>query len=419
MSDGADRAVGADRAITVGGLWGAGVRRLTTGLVLTVTLVAFESLSVATVLPVVSRQLGDLRLYGWVFSAFFLASLIGIVVAGGLADRTGLALPLTAGLAFFAAGLVIGGLAPDMPTLVAGRAVQGLGAGAVPAVAYAAIGRAYPGHLRPRMFAVLSTAWVVPGLIGPALAAVIANAASWRWVFLGIVPLVALSGLLTGPAMSRVGPPSAPEGAAQGLPSALWVTAGAAAFLAGLSVTSPLPAALLVCAGLGAAAPALRKLTPEGTLRGRAGLPAAVGARGVLTFAFFAADAYVPLSLTSVRHTSTTFAGLTLTASTIAWTAGSWWQAHRLAGAGPRRLVSTGMAVVAAGVIGMATLLVHQVPLAFAPIWWAVAGFGIGMAYSPLSVTTLDAAPPGQEGRASAGLQLADVLGVALGTGIA
>ncbi|HEX4254920.1 MAG TPA: hypothetical protein VH089_07530, partial [Streptosporangiaceae bacterium] len=70
-----------------GGIWTPERRPLTIGLVLAVTLVAFEALAVATVLPVVSRDLGDLRLYGWVFSAFMLSSLIGIVVAGTLADR--------------------------------------------------------------------------------------------------------------------------------------------------------------------------------------------------------------------------------------------------------------------------------------------------------------------------------------------
>ncbi len=149
------------------GIWAPAQRPLTVGLVLAVTFVAFEALAVATILPVVGRQLGDLRLYGWVFSAFLLASLIGIVLAGTLADRVPLGRPMLAGLVLFALGLIIGGTAPDMLVLVAGRAVQGLGAGVVPAVAYVAISRCYAEEARPRMFAVLSTAWVVPGLIGP------------------------------------------------------------------------------------------------------------------------------------------------------------------------------------------------------------------------------------------------------------
>src|ERR1700728_1641892 len=117
-----------------GGIWAPAYRTLTVGLVLAVTFVAFEALAVATILPVVGRHLGDLRLYGWVFSAFLLSSLIGVVIAGTLADRVPLGRLMLAGLALFALGLIIGGTAPSMVVLVAGRAVQGLGAGGVAGV---------------------------------------------------------------------------------------------------------------------------------------------------------------------------------------------------------------------------------------------------------------------------------------------
>src|SRR6202035_5344941 len=123
-----------------------------------------------------------LRLYGWVFSAFFLSSLVGIVVSGALSDTRGIGLPLIGGVVIFGAGLAVAGTASDMPVLVVGRVIQGFGAGTVPAAAYAAIGRAYPERVRPTMFATLSTAWVLPGLIGPALAAQVANHFGWRWV---------------------------------------------------------------------------------------------------------------------------------------------------------------------------------------------------------------------------------------------
>src|SRR5256714_4280551 len=132
-------------------------RGLTVGLVLNVTFVAFEALAIATIMPLVADDLGGIALYGWVFSAFLLADLVGIVIAGELADRFGPALPFGAGLALFAVGLLIGGLAPSMPVLVAARAIQGFGAGAIPAVAYGGIRRTFPHALRPRLFSVLST----------------------------------------------------------------------------------------------------------------------------------------------------------------------------------------------------------------------------------------------------------------------
>jgi MFS family permease len=402
-----------------GGIWAPARRLLTVGLVLAVTLVAFEALAIATILPVVSRHLGDLRLYGWVFSAFLLASLIGIVVAGTLADRVPLGRLMLAGLALFAFGLVIGGTAPDMVVLVAGRAVQGLGAGVVPAVAYVAISRCYPEESRPRMFAVLSTAWVVPGLIGPAIAALVAAAVGWRWVFLGLIPLVIVAGILVVLALRYVPPPASPGTAAVPYLAVLGLVAGAGGALASLS-SGVVP--VVVAGGIAGSAllaVSLRRLTPPRHLSARPGLTATIFSRALLTCSFFAGDAYVPYAIVTVRHAPTVLAALALTASTLTWTAGSWVQARWIARYGPRRLVRPGECLVAIGLGVMCVVLLPSVPPELAIVAWAVAGLGIGTAYSPLSVTTLDLAAPGEEGRATSALQLCDVLGQAIGTGVA
>jgi MFS family permease len=400
-----------------GGIWAPARRPLTVGLVLAVTFVAFEALAVATILPVVGRHLGDLRLYGWVFSAFLLASVIGIVLAGTLADRVPLARPMLAGLALFALGLVIGGTAPDMPVLVAGRAVQGLGAGVVPAVAYVAISRCYPEECRPRMFAVLSTAWVVPGLIGPAVAALVAAAVGWRWVFLGLLPLVIAAGVLVVLALQHVPPPERPGTATVPYLAVLGVVAGAGTALASLSSGVVPVVAVGAIAGGAVLAVSLRRLMPPRNLSARPGLAATLLSRSLLTCCFFAGDAYVPYAIVTVRHAPTALAALALTASTLTWTAGSWVQARCIARYGPRRLVRPGECLVAVGLALMCVVLLPQVPPALAVVAWATAGAGIGTAYAPLSVTTLDRAAAGEEGRATSALQLCDVLGQALGTG--
>ncbi len=180
-----------------GGVWSPGRRLLTTGLILLVTLVASEALAVAVVMPRVERSLGDLPLYGWVFSGFFLGQLVGIVVAGRASDRIRPLVPFAVGLVLFVVGLTLAGTAQSMDVLVAARILQGLGAGALPAVAYVCIGRQYPSGSQPRMFALLSTAWVVPSLAGPAAAAVVGQHFGWRWVFLGLVPVVLACGVVT------------------------------------------------------------------------------------------------------------------------------------------------------------------------------------------------------------------------------
>jgi MFS family permease len=414
------------------GLWAPPNRALTIGLVLAITIVAAEALAVVTVMPVVARDLGGLWLYGWVFSAFMLGSIVGIVAAGREADRQGPAIPFLAGLVLFSAGLAVAGLAPSMPILVAGRALQGIGGGAVPAVAYASIGRGLPGRLRPRMMAVLSTAWVVPGLAGPALSAEVAHLFGWRWVFLGLLPLVATAGLIAVPSLNRLGPAGTRHAGEHRLSDGVRVAAGTALILAGLTLAAGGCAvagrrgagvnglaglALLLAGGL-IGLPALRRLVPPGTGRARPGLPVTVLTRGLLTFAFFGADAYVTLTITVLRHYSTVLAGLAVTGSTLAWTVGAWAQAHLSTTWPGRRLVRLGLVIILAGIAGMMTVLDQAVPILAGLLAWTLAGLGMGIGYAPTTLMMLREAPPGREGWASASLNLADVLGTATGIGV-
>jgi MFS family permease len=378
-------------------------------------------------MPVVARDLGGLRLYGWVFSGFMLGSVIGIVAAGREADRRGPAVPFVAGVVLFGAGLALAGLAPSMGVLVAGRVLQGVGAGAVPSVAYAAIGRSLPETLRPRMMAVLSTAWVAPGLVGPAVSAEVARLFGWRWVFLGLLPIVAVAGTIAVPALVRLGPPASGGAGEHRMIDGFRTAAGATLILAGLTLAAGsgpgrldaiLGGVALIATGAAAGLPALRRLVPPGTLTAQAGLPATILSRGLLTFTFFGADAYVTLAVTAVRHRTPVVAGIAVTGATVAWTAGAWIQA-RLSGSWEgRRLVRTGLVIVLAGIAGMVLVLQPGVPVAEGLAAWTVAGLGIGLAYAPISLMMLQKAPSGQEGRASASLNLADVLGTAIGIGV-
>ncbi len=397
-------------------------RALTIGLVLTITLVASEALAIGTVMPLVADELGDKTLYGWVFTAFFLGSLIGIVLVGGLIDRGGLRRPLALGLGLFATGLLIGGLAPSMPVLIVGRFIQGLGFGAVPPTAYVAIARTLPDRLRPRMFAVLSTAWVIPGLIGPAIAGLIGETVGWRWVFLGLLPLIAIAGAITLRAIATVphGAPSEHQSAEarRRAPLALLLALGVGILMAGLTSGEPVLIAGLAVLGAAIALPAFIRLVPTGTLRLARGLPAAVGLRGILTFGFFAADAYVSLLLIDVKGTSAIEAGVVLTSATLTWTGGAWVQARFLGRFGARRFVGVGFATVAIGLGTTIAVLAPGIPWELAIVTWGIAGFGMGLSYSPLSIVVLREAPPETQGAATSGLQLSDTIGTALGAGL-
>lgn len=399
------------------GVFDAERRAMTTGLVLIVTLVAFEALAVATAMPAAERDLGGIRFYGWAFSGFLLASLIGITAAGEECDRRGPARPFVAGIVLFSAGLAVAGLAPSMPVLVLGRVVQGLGAGAVPSVAYVAIGRAYDPGLRPRMFAVLSSAWVIPGLIGPAIAGAVAEYATWRAVFIGLLPLIALAAVLVVPPLRALGPPPRIAGAPSRVGGALRLAAGAAMAVGGAASGEAIVAVLLVPAGIALGLPALLRLSPGGTLRAAPGVPAAIAGMALLNMAFFGAEAFVPLMITSVRDASSLVAGLALTASTLSWTAASWVQ-ERAGGRVTRRaFVAAGFALVAAGIGITSAALAEPVPVAVTAAGWTVAGAGMGLAYPSISLLVLAGMSSGEEGAGAAALKLNEVLGAALGAG--
>ena len=401
-----------------GGPWSPAYRRLTTGLILTLAGSAFATLAVATILPSTADDLDGLGLYGWAFSAFMLTNLVGIAVAGGEADLRGPARPFLVGVVLFAIGLLIGGLAPTMEVLILGRAVQGFGGGFISSIAYVTVGRGFPEEAKPRMLALMSTAWVVPGLVGPGLAGVVADVAGWRWVFLGLAPFLVAAVLLSVPAMRHIPKGSATERDRRRIGSTVQLAIGVGLLLGGLNSGTLVLTVPLAAAGLAIALPALRRLVPAGTLRAAPGLPVAIALMGLVNMSFFGMESFVPLMLTELRDRSTSFAGLALTATTLTWTAGSWLMDRNARGTSRRTLIRTGLLIIALGQIVTTLILIPSVPVLIAPLAWGIAGLGMGIAYATLSLTVLETAEPGEEGAATIGMQLANVLGFAVGAGV-
>ena len=176
------------------------------GVVVVMTVVAVEAMAVATVMPTVARSLHGLHYYSWAFTAYLLADVIGMVDAGRRTDRQGPGPALLGGLVLFAAGLVVASAAGDIAVFLVGRVLQGLGGGSIIVALYVLVARAFPDVLRPRVFALLSTAWVVPALVGPALAGLVTAAVGWRWVFAGIAPLAIGGTVLLLPVLRGLAP---------------------------------------------------------------------------------------------------------------------------------------------------------------------------------------------------------------------
>ncbi|WP_020417522.1 MFS transporter [Amycolatopsis sp. ATCC 39116] len=397
------------------GVLSARYRARTVGIVLTVGLVALESLGVATILPDISRLLGGLGSYGWALAALMLANIVGTVLAGHAADRGGAARPLAAGLVAFALGSALAGLAPSWPLFLLGRFTQGLGVGAVMAMAYTLIGLVYPERLRARMFALLSSAWTIPSLVGPVVAAAVASSAGWRWVFLAMIPLTGVAAWCTLPGLARPAATTSESSRWRPLVSSVALTAGTAILLAALALHTVAVLVPLAAAGFVLAVLALRQVTPAGTLVVRRGVPAGVVVRFLLCAVYFGTEAFLPLGLTELRHVSAFEAGLGLSAGALSWVAGSAaqakWDRNR------RVAVALGFAVLVAGVAVLAYGVLVG-PGLVAVLGWVIGGAGMGVAFNAATTETLGRAPDGQQGSVSAALQLAQTLATAVASGL-
>ena len=306
-------------AADAGGLLDRRYRSVTLGAVALVALYAFEALAVATAMPTVAQALDGLPLYALAFGGTLAASVVGMVVAGSWGDRRGPAPPLRQGIAWFAVGLVIAGLAPSMWVLLLGRIVQGLwrrndvggvvcrGRTRVPAAPA-------PAHLS----ASFAAAWVLPAVIGPAISGLLVEHLGWRWVFLS-VPFVALGAAwCVLPALRGLDVPAATgHDAAVEQPHRIAWAVGAAASALLLHYAGQqhhagaLPLLALAVAGVIACA---WQLLPRGTLRAARGLPTVIAMRGIASAAFFGTEVFVPLLLSRERGLSPTAAGAVLTA---------------------------------------------------------------------------------------------------------
>ncbi|WAH99580.1 MFS transporter [Arthrobacter sp. MMS18-M83] len=397
-----------------------------------VFLAAFESMAVTTIMPVVSRELNGAGLYALAFAGPLATSVIGMVVAGNWADRRGPAAPLYASVALFAAGLLIAGTAVSMPMLVAGRLVQGLGIGAMTVALYVVIARVYPARLHAQVFAAFSAAWVIPSMIGPFAAGVVAQLSSWHWVFLGVVGLVvpalamilpAMRGMRSAPGVREAGSPK--TGLRQAKPNAAEVpwafgrmgwAALAALSVLGLNLSGQVPGVgwVIAAVALVIAMLAVKPLVPRGTLGAHRGLPSVILMRGIASAAFFGAEVYVPYLLTERYSFTPAFAGLALTGSALAWAGASAVQGRLGSRLGNALAVRIGSALVLGSVAVVLVTTVFVWPAAVAIAGWLFAGAGMGLMYPRLSVMTLALSRPEDQGFNSSAMSIADSLGGAL-----
>jgi MFS family permease len=374
-----------------------------------VFLAAFESLAVTTIMPIVTTDLDGRGLYSLAFSSTLAAGVVGMVMTSSWADSRGPAAPLMTAIGLFGFGLVVAGTAPSMAVFVGGRLLQGLGGGGITVALYVLIAKVYPPGLHVKIFGAYASAWVLPSIVGPVVAGVVADALGWRWVFLGVVALLGVAAVMVGPSL-RGHRPAAPRGSAVDLRR---VTAAAVAAIAVVTLGSTaeldmwvtLLFAPLAVLAIGVAG---RALFPAGTYRVRPGLPAAVVLSGAAGAVFFGAEVYLPLLLHQRYGLPVWLSGITLTAAAVAWAVAS-----AVQGRLDRRLRTAtamrwGSGLLAAGTFTVLGTVALSLPAAIAAIGWFLAGGGMGTLYPRISALVLAKSEPGQEGFNTAAKTIAD-----------
>jgi EmrB/QacA subfamily drug resistance transporter len=160
---------------------------------LSTALVALDSTIVATAVPSVVDDLGGFSQFPWLFSIYLLTQAVTIPVYGKLADVYGRKPLLLFGIAVFVAASLFCGLAWSMPALIIGRALQGIGAGAIQPIGMTVVGDLYTVEERAKVQGYIASVWAASSVLGPALGGVFSDYLSWRWIFLVNLPLGVLA----------------------------------------------------------------------------------------------------------------------------------------------------------------------------------------------------------------------------------
>jgi MFS family permease len=379
---------------------------------------AADALVTVTLTPTIAGEIGGFQYFGWSVAAYLLGAIVAGVCSGRLSMELGLRPAIAvAGLAY-AGGCAVSAVAPDFFVFVAGRLVQGLGAGAIAALCYVAINQIFPERLWVRVIAALAGVWGVATVLGPLIGGVFAQIDWWRGAFW----FFAVQGLLfIGATFLLVRASARPEGPAPRLPVPQFLALAAGVAMIAASGTTGRPAADVALAAGG-----LFGLWLLLRLDARAGgvlLPASAGdlrsLAGAGYFVIFALEAstvafsvYGPAFVQVLHGASPLVAGYVITAMAAGWTI----VALLVAGVENR----DGLMIRLGALLAVAGLVFGAWALPFGPLWTAAAamaliGVGFGVSWAFLSKAIIGGLPEAERPLGSSAVPTAQMIGGAFG----
>jgi EmrB/QacA subfamily drug resistance transporter len=386
-------------------------------------MIAIEGTIVATAMPTIVGDLGDFDLFSWVFTAYLLTQAVTIPIYGRLADLYGRRRVLFVGMAVFLTASLCCGLAWGMVPLIAFRAIQGIGAGALMPVGMTVVADIYPPAERARIQAYVSSVWVIAALIAPLMGAFLVAHASWSTVFWVNLPLGIIASAFLAWALKETRPRQRRRIDAAG--SAMMVVGSGALMFVLVQATKLSLATIL---GVGGAAVALLVVLLLYEIRIREPMlpvalwrdPIVIGgnlANLSIGAILMGVTAFLPPYVQGAMGRSALAAGFMLTAMSASWPTGS-----AIAGQVMQR-TSYRTSAIAGGVSALVgcSLLAAISPersTAFVAVTAMFTGFGMGLVNNSFLVAVQSTVEASDRGVATSSIVFMRMVGQSLGTAV-
>jgi MFS family permease len=381
----------------------------------------------SSLLPTAVADIGGADFYAWNMTVYLVAMVIATMLVSRLLARWGNVGAYRLGFAVFLAGSLACAASPAMPVLLAGRGVQGFGAGVLSGLGFAVIRSALPRRLWTRGNALMSAMYGVGNFVGPALGGLFAQFGSWRLAFVAMAVIAAACCAV----VPRVLPRGERSDARAPVPavSLLLVTAATAA----VSLAGVLPgtmamaggvvvALLLVAAFVAYERRSELRVFPRTTYQAGSPLKWIYLTLGLLAFGV-AVESFVPLFGQQLGGLPPLAAGLFGAAISLGWSLTQLGSSSATRERTVGRLRIIGPLLLASGFLLQGLLQREEAPIWLVVIWVPVlfvAGSGIGLAYPHLSVAAMSSTQdPEEGGRAAAAIATVTSLSIAFGTAVA
>lgn len=394
------------------------------GLMVAMLLPAMNMTLVATALPTIVGDLGGLSQLSWVITAYLLTSTVVVPLVGKVSDLYGRKPLFQLAIVVFAIGSVLCGVATSMDQLILFRGLQGIGGGALMALTQAIIGDVVSPRQRGRYQGYLGAVFAFSSVAGPLLGGLFVDHLTWRWAFYINVPLALAALVVTQRALHL--PHVRVPHRIDYLGAALLVAAASSLLLAtvwggelypwgspvivGLAGLSVLATIAFVAVELRAPEP----MVPLSLFR----IP--VFTRGSLIGLFAQASllgalAFLPLYFQAVTGVSATASGLLLLPIISTMLITSIWSGRRITRLGRyRRFPIVGTGLLTVGFV-LLTALGDDPSLLVIGVELAIVGAGLGLTMQNVVLAVQNAAPAGQLGVATSGVQFFRMIGAAAG----